>query len=100
MKILEPWNLPLGGTKLIEASAGTGKTFTLTTLYLRLIVEANLLPSQILVVTYTQAATAELRERVRGRLREAIEIADPPGPVPADEDARAGDRRRDDRNAC
>jgi exodeoxyribonuclease V beta subunit len=72
MKSLDPWKLPLGGTVLIEASAGTGKTHTLTTLYLRLLVEHDLLPSEILVVTYTQAATAELRERVRGRIRRAI----------------------------
>ena len=72
MKELDPWTLDLDGTTLIEASAGTGKTYTLTTFYLRLLVEEDLLPSEILVVTYTQAATAELRERVRERIREAI----------------------------
>ena len=72
MMNLDPWKLKLGGTRLIEASAGTGKTYTLTTLYIRLLVEENLLPSEILVVTYTHAATAELRERVRTRIREAI----------------------------
>jgi len=72
MMDLDPWKLALGGTRLIEASAGTGKTYTLTTLYIRLLVEENLLPSEILVVTYTHAATAELRERVRSRIREAI----------------------------
>ncbi|MEE8165141.1 MAG: UvrD-helicase domain-containing protein, partial [Myxococcota bacterium] len=72
MKELDPWRLDLDGTTLIEASAGTGKTYTLTTFYLRLLVEEDLLPSEILVVTYTQAATAELRERVRERIREAI----------------------------
>ena len=72
MMSLDPWKLQLAGTKLIEASAGTGKTYTLTTLYIRLLVEERLLPSQILVVTYTHAATAELRERVRTRIREAI----------------------------
>ena len=64
MKRLDPWSLELRGTRLIEASAGTGKTHTLTTLYLRLVVEEQLLPSQILVVTYTQAATAELQAAV------------------------------------
>jgi len=72
MTDLDPWKLPLAGTKLIEASAGTGKTFTLTTLYLRLLVEEDLLPREILVVTYTHAATAELRERVRARIQQAI----------------------------
>lgn len=73
MKTLDPTTLPLFGTSLIEASAGTGKTYTLTTLYLRLIVEQRLRPAEILVVTYTNAATGELRERVRGRLLDAIE---------------------------
>lgn len=72
MKALDPWTLPLTGTSLIEASAGTGKTYTLTTLYLRLLVEHRLTPREILVVTYTNAATAELRERVRGRILDAI----------------------------
>jgi exodeoxyribonuclease V beta subunit len=72
MRELNSLDLDLHGTTLIEASAGTGKTYTLTTLYLRLLVERDLLPSEILVVTYTQAATSELRERVRGRIQEAI----------------------------
>ena len=76
MKDLDPWALELEGTQLIEASAGTGKTYTLTTLYLRILVEHDLLPSEILVVTYTNAATAELRDRVRERIREAIAIGE------------------------
>ena len=71
---------PLRGSQLIEASAGTGKTFTISALYLRLILghggEASgfgreLLPPQILVVTFTDAATKELRDRIRTRLAEA-----------------------------
>lgn len=71
---------PLRGSQLIEASAGTGKTFTISALYLRLVLghggEAagfgrELLPPQILVVTFTDAATKELRERIRTRLAEA-----------------------------
>lgn len=72
MSKLDPWRLPLAGTTLVEASAGTGKTYTLTTLYLRLLVEEDLRPAEILVVTYTTAATAELRERVRARIQQAI----------------------------
>ena len=56
MKPLDPWTLPLSGTSLIEASAGTGKTYTLTTLYVRLLVEHRMQPREVLVVTYTNAA--------------------------------------------
>ena len=71
---------PLRGSQLIEASAGTGKTFTISALYLRLVLGHSgsasgfgreLLPPQILVVTFTDAATKELRERIRTRLAEA-----------------------------
>jgi len=85
-------SFPLHGSQLIEASAGTGKTFTISALYLRLILGhggeqafgRELLPPQILVVTFTDAATKELRERIRARLAEAarffrgeLEAADP-----------------------
>ncbi|MCB1955187.1 MAG: exodeoxyribonuclease V subunit beta [Rhodocyclaceae bacterium] len=76
---LDPLAFPLAGSRLIEASAGTGKTFTIAALYLRLVLghgdEAAharpLTPPEILVVTFTEAATAELRERIRARLAEA-----------------------------
>ena len=61
-------DLALHGTHLIEAAAGTGKTHTIGTLYLRLLLERGLPVDRILVVTYTVAATAELRERIRARL--------------------------------
>jgi len=64
-------SLPLDGIHLIEASAGTGKTYTLTGLYLRQLLEAERSVAQILVVTYTKAATAELSARIRARLIEA-----------------------------
>ena len=76
IEALDPWKIPLVGTSFIEASAGTGKTFALTTLYLRLLVEHGLRPADILVVTFTQAATAELRERIRSRIRDAIASAE------------------------
>jgi ATP-dependent exoDNAse (exonuclease V) beta subunit len=72
LKPLDPLTLPLSGTVVVEASAGTGKTFTLSNLYLRLIVEAGREVDGILVVTYTNAATAELRDRIRRRLRAAL----------------------------
>lgn len=71
---MKPFDLstaPLEGVSLIEASAGTGKTFTLTGLCLRLIVEQGLHIDQILVVTFTNAATAELKERIRNGLHSA-----------------------------
>ncbi|HAN67577.1 MAG TPA: hypothetical protein DCQ70_03675, partial [Halieaceae bacterium] len=51
--------LPLHGRQLIEASAGTGKTFNIARLFLRLLVERELPVQQILVMTFTRAATAE-----------------------------------------
>ncbi len=64
-------NSPLEGTNLIEASAGTGKTYTIAGLFLRLLLEQGLAVEHILVVTFTEAATQELRDRIRTRLREA-----------------------------
>ena len=64
----------LSGRILIEASAGTGKTYTLAHLFLRLVLEKALSVDQILVVTFTQAATEELRGRLRQRLRQAKDI--------------------------
>ena len=71
----EAETLPLSGLRLIEASAGTGKTFILAGLYLRLIVEQNASVRDILVMTFTRAATQELRERIRARLADAARIA-------------------------
>ncbi|SDO15105.1 exodeoxyribonuclease V subunit beta [Vreelandella arcis] len=79
---LNPLRLPLHGSRLIEASAGTGKTFTIALLYVRLVLGGQhsdddtafvrpLTPPEILVVTFTNAATQELRERIRNRLVEA-----------------------------
>eukprot|EP01022_Parablepharisma_sp_SALTPOND_P021334 TRINITY_DN4156_c0_g1_i2.p1 TRINITY_DN4156_c0_g1~~TRINITY_DN4156_c0_g1_i2.p1 ORF type:complete len:1316 (+),score=287.16 TRINITY_DN4156_c0_g1_i2:3026-6973(+) len=62
---------PLDGPNLIEANAGTGKTYAITALMVRLIVEKRLTVDQVLVVTFTVAATEELRARIRKRLREA-----------------------------
>ena len=68
-------DLPLDGVRLIEASAGTGKTFTLATLVTRLVIERGLRVGQVLAVTYTEAATQELRERLRLRLELAARLA-------------------------
>ncbi len=69
---LDLFSAPLESISLIEASAGTGKTWTITGLYVRLIAEEGYRVEQVLVVTYTKAATAELRERIRRRLAEAL----------------------------
>lgn len=84
---LDPLNLPFGGSRLIEASAGTGKTYTISGLYLRLLLGDGLSEplscEQILVVTFTNAATEELRDRIRRRIQVAfkcflgLEINDP-----------------------
>jgi exodeoxyribonuclease V beta subunit len=65
---LDVFACPLDGVSLIEASAGTGKTWNICGLYLRLLLERGLEVSQILVVTFTNAATAELSGRIRERL--------------------------------
>ncbi|WP_322520419.1 exodeoxyribonuclease V subunit beta [Guyparkeria halophila] len=80
MNQLDPITFPLEGSRLIEASAGTGKTFTISLLYLRLVLghrapeQRNarpLTPPEILVSTFTEAAVAELRDRIRSRLQQA-----------------------------
>ncbi|WP_442489942.1 exodeoxyribonuclease V subunit beta [Halomonas litopenaei] len=84
-----PLALPLQGSQLIEASAGTGKTFTIALLYVRLVLghgqpdnpasrrdngfSQPLVPPDILVVTFTEAASQELRDRIRARLVQAAE---------------------------
>jgi exodeoxyribonuclease V beta subunit len=62
--------MPLRGRILIEASAGTGKTWNIGLIYLRLLLERELRVEQILVTTFTDAAAQELRERLRRRLIE------------------------------
>ncbi|NBX97093.1 MAG: hypothetical protein EBQ88_10425, partial [Betaproteobacteria bacterium] len=67
---LHPMTLPLQGQDLIEASAGTGKTWTIASLYLRLVLGMGgptghaLKPQEILVLTFTRAATRELVDRI------------------------------------
>lgn len=76
MQELNPITMPLDGHNLIEASAGTGKTYTITALYLRYLLGLQidgvksepLTLEQILVVTFTEAATSEIKDRVRNRL--------------------------------
>jgi exodeoxyribonuclease V beta subunit len=92
---------PLRGSRLIEASAGTGKTWAIAALYLRLVLghggghgfDRPLAPPSILVVTFTEAATKELRDRIRSRLAEAaaaFDRSDLPGPGPERDPVLAG----------
>ena len=71
MKPFELSHAPLEGVHLIEAGAGTGKTYAIAGLFLRLILEKKLTVDQILVVTFTKAATEELKSRIRQRLLSA-----------------------------
>ena len=68
MKPFDAIKTNLSGTTLIEASAGTGKTYTIAGLFVRLVLEQNLEVEQILVVSYTTAATEELKTRIRHKL--------------------------------
>lgn len=72
---LDPLTFPLHGSRLIEASAGTGKTYTIAALYVRLVLghgcPRRYTPDEILVVTFTDAATEELRTRIRQNLSQA-----------------------------
>ncbi len=77
MKLMKQFDLisaPLCGTNLIEAGAGTGKTYAIESLFLRLIIENQLTVDQILVVTFTKAATEKLKERIRNKLGKAKEV--------------------------
>ncbi|GAB2636870.1 MULTISPECIES: UvrD-helicase domain-containing protein [Psychrobacter] len=64
----------LTGRHLIEASAGTGKTWTLTGIVLRLLIEARRAPEQIIATTFTRAAAAEMRQRIHDRLVEFYQL--------------------------
>ena len=87
---LDPLTFPLFGSRLIEASAGTGKTFTLALLYVRLVLgqsnngagfQRPLTPKEILVVTFTDLAAGELRDRIRARLVDAAEYFKQPDKI-------------------
>jgi len=80
-QVLQAATFPLWGSRLIEASAGTGKTWTIAALYVRLVLghgrdqafERALRPAEILVMTFTRAATRELSDRIRDRLLAAAQ---------------------------
>lgn len=77
MQNLNPIKLPLNKSVLIEASAGTGKTFTIANIYLRLLLGVGVMPltvEQILVVTFTKAATEELKNRIRKNIQQCADF--------------------------
>lgn len=74
---LDPYTVKLEKSTLIEAGAGTGKTYTITTLFLRLIAGGYPVES-ILVVTFTEAAAAELKLRIRKRLADTLDAMNNP----------------------
>ncbi|MEY4550739.1 MAG: helicase/exodeoxyribonuclease beta subunit [Pseudomonadota bacterium] len=99
MRAFSVTDIPLWGRSLVDASAGTGKTYAIATLFLRLLLETERQPRQLLVVTFTEAATAELKERIRARLREGLAALLTPttgkhDPVVLTLLSRAGDRQR------
>ena len=73
---LDVFTCPLDGIRLIEASAGTGKTWSICALYLRLLIERELDIERVLVVTFTRAATAELSARIRERIVDTLRVLD------------------------
>ena len=86
LPVLDWRTMPLSGRVLIEASAGTGKTWNIGLIYLRLLLERGLRVEQILVTTFTDAAAQELRERLRRRLIEAERLLQSP-PAASDDEA-------------
>ena len=87
-----PLAAPLDGGLLVEASAGTGKTYALTTLAARLVVEAGHSIENLLIVTFTVAATGELRTRIWQTLyaaRDAVRDATADATADANDQARA-----------
>ena len=69
----DPLSIAISGTNLIEASAGTGKTYGIAALFTRLVVLEQMPVESILTVTFTKAATAELKTRLRARLDEVLQ---------------------------
>ncbi|MCB0986537.1 MAG: UvrD-helicase domain-containing protein [Acidimicrobiales bacterium] len=93
--------IALGRTTLIEASAGTGKTYALTAICVRLVAEQGIPIERILLVTFTRAATAELRERVRSRLVEAHRhLSESVDPAESDDPVLTALTRSSDASPC
>ena len=95
-RVYDPDSSPLEGRALIESSAGTGKTYAIAERYVRLLIEGKFRVEQILVVTYTTAAVAELIDRIREKIKEKLsECRNVPGDAPEEKARR--DRESDQR---
>src|SRR5688572_9533270 len=75
MQKFDALTVPLSRSNLIEASAGTGKTYSIAILVVRLVLEKRLPIKEILMVTFTKAAVAELEERTRLFIRSAYKVS-------------------------
>lgn len=78
-------SLDLKGNKLIEASAGTGKTYAISNLFCRFVIEGYEV-SKILLVTFTNAATDELKNKIRNRLKLVFDVLSSKSKSPPDND--------------
>jgi exodeoxyribonuclease V beta subunit len=85
----DPAGAALAGINLIEANAGTGKTWAITALYVRLLLETDCTVDSVLVVTFTESAAGELRDRVRERLTDTRAAFERGTPAPDDDFTRA-----------
>ncbi len=88
MEIFKPAECELKGVNVIEASAGTGKTFSIQKIFLRLVVEMQLPVEKILAVTFTEAATAELRDKIRSELAAALQYLESRDPQKVDPEGK------------
>ncbi|HZL98146.1 MAG TPA: exodeoxyribonuclease V subunit beta [Terriglobales bacterium] len=94
-RVYDPASSPLDGRALIESSAGTGKTYAIAERYVRLLLERKLRVEQMLVVTFTHAAVAELTDRIRKKIKEKLsECRKAAGDEP---EGKAGRDRESDR---
>ncbi|HEX4445623.1 MAG TPA: UvrD-helicase domain-containing protein, partial [Polyangiaceae bacterium] len=84
-------HIPLGRHAVIDASAGTGKTFTLENLVVELVLSTDVTLDQLLCVTFTEKATHEIRARVRGKLSSLLSGAGDGSDEPTEEQLREGD---------
>ena len=85
-KTFDAATVGLNGSNLVEASAGTGKTYSIAILVLRLLLEKKIAIKEILMVTFTKAAVAELEERIRYFIRSAYKVSQ--GKIIADENIK------------
>jgi len=72
VQLFKPNNIPINGRQLIEASAGTGKTFALMSIAIRMIAIEGRQARELILMTFTRASTRELRARIRERIMDEL----------------------------